>query len=343
MSGEYTAATFLTRGFIAVMAAAALAACSSGPEPDAAPASAPPTECGDPAQEAGAQVAAVDGHPVTAPELAAYADAHALPLATEDEARAALDALVRFKTAQIEALRLGLTDTVDYADLLTELACGNDDRAAAIDEGRAVYGVSAHDPETYLAYTESTLSDALLNALLAAGEFQPAEDELAAFYDRHRDEYAAGQDTVDLQVLRFEYSEAGTAAAEEVLARSEDGEAWGDVASDHAADPALSDAYDLRVDEANAYDLEKYQSSLYLAADALAAGDTTVVTDDLAGGVLVLHCETRESGGYRTLDEVRPELILRFQDEAYERYLDGLVAAAETETAAALLPLLGTA
>jgi hypothetical protein len=333
-----------TRAFITIgcvfAAALALAACSPEAEPPAAP-EPTPGGCADAAPDESAAVASVDGHPVTAAELAAYADANAFPIGTEAEARTALDALIRFKAAQVEAFERGLTSAVEYGDLLRGLACGNGEREAAIAEGRAVYGVAEHDAETYLAYTESSVRDALLNALAAEGALGPTEDELADFYERSKDEYARGQDAIGLQVLRFETSAAGSAAADDVLARTAAGEPWAEVAADHAADAALLDAHPLAIDDANAYDLSKYQSSLFIAADALAVGETALVTDDLAGGLLVLHCERRDDGGFLPLDEVRPELVLRFQDEAFELHLDGLVADAGIETADAILPLLG--
>lgn len=60
----------------------------------------------------------------------------------------ALDEIWRDKTTLVLAKEQGLTDSVDYADFVADLATENQDRADAVAAGRTVYGVTRFSPRS---------------------------------------------------------------------------------------------------------------------------------------------------------------------------------------------------
>ncbi len=272
--------------------------------------------------------ARVDGHVVTVDELRAYASASSLDVADPAGLDRAMAGVVREKALELDARSRGLLDSVDFDAIVAGAQDANATNAAAIGSGQAVYGVSRFTVDTFYARAISTLRQRLLDALLADGTIAATDDELRALYERERDDVAKLPDDLTLDLLRFEPTADGAAAVEDVQARLAAGEAYDDVAAGYASggDPSFVDRTKLEVDQDSAYLVAKYRPALDDAARALAVGDTRVVDDDLAGGFLVVHCDSRRTGGYRTFDDVRSDLVSRYADEQLQRYADGLVA-----------------
>jgi hypothetical protein len=272
----------------------------------------------------GTVVATVSGHPLTGPELAQVADLMSL-----DQAPGQTDQLiragVRIKAIQLEAWRRGLIASVDFTDLVAELELVNQSHRDTAQAGGVVYGVSRFDLATHFARSVSAARTALWNDLAANGQLEPSPAQLTALYQRQFDQVAAQPDSISLDLIRLPATAAGLAAAQALL---EDLAAGVTVEQALAAQPGLVwEATVLEVTPESAYELAKYRPALHSAATALRPGQVTSLSDDLAGGLILLRCRHRQSNPPLPLAQVIDQVRGLAQDELFERLIDELVAA----------------
>ncbi|WP_162931171.1 peptidyl-prolyl cis-trans isomerase [Streptomyces sporangiiformans] len=168
-----------------------------------------------------AEVASLDGHPVTRDELLFHMrrlaptvqnelrNKYHLRGATDWNAKAgdktalqrlktrALDEIWRDKTTLVLAKEHGLIDSVDHADFLAELAEENESRAKAIAAGRTVYGVARFSPEEYYTHRLTELTTSLKKRLSAdAGDpLRVTDADVRRAFDADRDDWSANATT----------------------------------------------------------------------------------------------------------------------------------------------------
>ncbi|HET6293894.1 MAG TPA: peptidylprolyl isomerase [Kribbella sp.] len=264
--------------------------------------------CGRSTDRGGAgqeQALVVGGQVVTPEELKTYADAHSIDLTTDVGLQSLVTGVVRFKVVQQQAQQRGLIGYVDYAGFLSDVQRKNSSNEQAIQDGKAVYGVSQYQPSTYLSYLESSLQHSLQQALVAEKRIAPSESDLRAFYDQRKEQYAKKVDTISLALVR-----------------------------------PSAPVQTITIDDQNAYTYSKYRSALYEVAVRLKPGQTGPVVGDTEGGALLARCISRKSAGYKTFQQVREEITQRFTDEQFQRYLDSLTTAAEVVVSPRLRDLL---
>lgn len=270
----------------------------------------------------------VDGHPVTVQELEAFSEAHSLPLATHDEIAKAVTAIVSYKVMQAAALKRGLVSSISYSAMLTAMKSKNAANAKAITNHQATYGVASYTPETFLSYEQSTLQQALLTDLVSKKVIDPTGGELAAYYRDHKSAYAKNQDTVSLDLIRFEASSAGNAQLQSVFTRLDAGTSFNVIFADYLAGDRATvvDIEPMQISQDNAYSLSKYDNGIFTVGNQLKINATQVVQNDLAGGLVVLHCIDRQTAGYRSATDVADETAQRYEAATFTHYLARLVS-----------------
>jgi nitroreductase len=273
-------------------------------------------------------LATVDGHPVTEAELRVYAATTSGDLSTAQGRRAALDGLVRFKAAQLDAAARHLVTTVDYPDILAALRADNARRAAAATAGHVVYGTVAYDATTYYAHLESTVQQELLDDLLRTGEINPTDAALHAYYDAHAHEYATTPGDVTLQEVRADDTATGRAAAQRAIAAVAAGQPLATAARAAGLDPAVTT---IRVDDADHDDLATTHPSLVAAVAGLKVGQAASVRDDEDGGLLVVRVTARTAGATTGFAEAKDETRVRYEQDRYQAHVDQLVARARVD------------
>lgn len=305
----------LTIGILIVLAMP-LSGCS-------ADGAAPTPGATDPAADRAEVLATVDGHPLVRFEFEQIGEF------AGTDGRDAMQAAIRFKVIQLEAQRRGLIDSVDLDDLVAEMDEVNTANTETTLQGGIVYGVSSFDVSTYLARSMSTTRSLLQTAMRDSGELEITEADLRAQYAGDQDALADQPDTVVSDLIRLE----GTAEGAQAAADLADALAGGaDLASQlQSHDDLVIEATTLEATPYTAYELEKYQTSLYGTVMTLLPGDVAVVADDLGGGIIVLRGTSRSENADKPFAAVEPELRLRAEDRLFERRIDDLVAASDVQ------------
>lgn len=137
---------------------------------------------------------------------------------------AAVDRLVRDKQVLLLAHERGLVAEVDHERLVEALEQENAARAAAIERGETVYGLSRYDLGEFWTATLAEL-EAQLRRELSSGPAQPlyvAPEEIEARYDADPEAWAASVAAYEVRRLSVPDDGSGTAAT---LDRRLDGDA----------------------------------------------------------------------------------------------------------------------
>ncbi|MDR1559504.1 MAG: peptidyl-prolyl cis-trans isomerase [Clostridiales bacterium] len=238
-----------------------------------------------------------------------------------------LKAMALVKLTQIEGRRAGLIEFVDYEGFLESLALENERRAQIVNSGGVVYGVTEFDEINYYTYMISNLRFGLIPRLTDDGIIDMSDGPLRAFYDAHKDEYALAQDIVELNNIYFHITEKGVAELEAIEKRLENGEDFSSIFLECSANASEELLYTetLTIDEENAYELMKYESTLFDAANALTPGEWTVIADDMNGAcMLLVFCVNKAPGGYKTFEEAEAEIRQAYVNAAFDAYLEDL-------------------
>lgn len=133
-----------------------------------------------------AEVASIDGHPVTREELAFHV-----------QRQEPLDEVWRDKATLILANEQGLTVPVDHEEILAELADENERRADAVANGEVVYGLTEFSIDEYYSHLLTEVRTALKQRLSArAGDpLWVTEAEVRQEFDANRGKWNAGATT----------------------------------------------------------------------------------------------------------------------------------------------------
>lgn len=168
-----------------------------------------------------AEVASLDGHPVTRDELLFHM--RRLAPTVQNELRnkydprgaidwnakagdktalqrlenRAFDEIRRDRTTLVLAKEQGLVDSVDHADFLAELARENESRAKALTAGETVYGVANFSPEEYYTHRLAELTTSLKKRLGtgAGAPLRVTDAEARQAFDADRDAWSANATT----------------------------------------------------------------------------------------------------------------------------------------------------
>gem|GEM_PF-5556965 len=272
----------------------------------------------------GNAVAIVNGYPITAQELRVYSEVNSIDLGKAGSLDLALKGAARSKLIQIEANRRGLAESVSYEELLSRMDAENSRRSEALAAGKAIYGVPAYHEAIYYSQIMNSMVHNLKNALVESGEISTSEDQLHRFYSDNLDAYAKGQDRIKLFIINAPATKEGKELLASIRQRYENGESFFDLFEQYeGSGPASAETLVITGD--NVYDLSKYQGEMYSTAESMQAGDLAVVNDNVDGGNLkLLYCAERVRAPYLKFEEVKPEITLRYMDDAFDRYIDRL-------------------
>jgi|GEM_PF-4709545 hypothetical protein len=255
-----------------------------------------------------------------------------------------LDALVRVKTIQQEAVRHGLLESAAYSAFLDELERENRRRQTALDRGEWIAGPQRFSAVNYYDNRQADLENRLTE-LMVRTRFDISDHALENYFADNMDRFARKHDIIKLLKVT-------------VPIQSDDLDGYGEArqtALDRAealrgqllegAEPQMLDAGRTEsagtvqtevIDETNYRDLSKYRNDFYHAALHLEPGEISPVLED-QGMLVAIRSLSREAGGYRTLEEVREEVRQRYIDHLFDAHIGALVHAAKIER----LPLYG--
>lgn len=255
-----------------------------------------------------------------------------------------LDALVRIKTIQLEAVRHGLLESAAYSAFLDELERENERRRTALDRGEWIAGPQQFSADNYYENRQADLENRLTEQLLRT-RFDVSDQALERYFADNRDRFVRKHDIIKLLKVTVPihaddlsgYGEARrTAWARAEALRSRLLEEAEPQALDAVWTGIAEVAETEVIDESNYREMSKYRNDFYHAALHLETGEVSPVLED-QGMLVAIRALSRENGGYRALEEVREEVRQRYIDHLFDAHIDGVVHAAKIER----LPLYG--
>lgn len=258
----------------------------------------------------------------------------------------ALEKLVRFKIEQKVAVDNNIisADEVSYDSILKSMKSENADRSQKKAEGKAIYGVSSYNKNTYFKYYYSNLSLKNRNALSESGKPLFVSDvDLKKWYDKVKEEKYPKFDTYKIYNFVVYYSPSGEENLP-TLSKAEDIGKKVKTALENGKDiyyiksniSSSVESYYVDISDENASDIYKNNPELYKAIENMNSGDVSGVlvgvrSQNNKNVVYVAKCESREDGGFKDFDENKEAIFTECTQEKYEEYIDGEVKKATVE------------
>ncbi|GIP28532.1 hypothetical protein J23TS9_36620 [Paenibacillus sp. J23TS9] len=247
-----------------------------------------------------------------------------------------MESLIQVKTAEQEAIRQGISEKGAYASLSAELEQENKRRDEAVRSKQVIYGPRQFTLQSYYDYKHART----LNQLkMVWKKKQPnVEDKaLRAYYEENRNQLAKKHDIIRIYKLtELSMNKNGGSGERErneangrIEALLEQMQGGGipfmKLYESRKYKPGLTGVEVIKED--NYRDMAKYRSGFYELAARLQPGESGMVEEN--GIKAILYCDARTEGGYLSFDEVREEVMLRYEDKSFGDYLEGLASGAK--------------
>ena len=132
-----------------------------------------------------------------------------------------MQAITRQKVEQLCAREEGIDTPLYYSEQLTQMQKQNRQRAAAYAAGEVLYGPVERDFVSYFSEWYLAMQQQCRAALIQKGILTAPEDEVNAYYEAHRENFAAeSREDACYRIREFLFDEAYTAYIDELAAQA---------------------------------------------------------------------------------------------------------------------------
>ena len=244
--------------------------------------------------------------------------------------------IVREKVEQIVFQELGLVQDTSYAAFLAQLDKVNQEREAAVRQGRVVYGPVRYTPLQFYEHRKATLRTQAKEKL-GATRWSPREEDLRSFYKQNQARFRAAP-SYALEVVTIQTKEASAtgdstdalqSAAKRLLSKLRAGSTLTNLLKEPPGGAAVK-LSGQRFEEINADRLgEMFPDEQQLKAVlALGPGEATLLNDSNAQAKVV-RCLGKTPETYRPYEAVQPQVRERWLAQQYDRHIERLASQAK--------------
>ena len=243
----------------------------------------------------------------------------------------ALEEITAYKMERILACERGITESVDYSDLMQEMDAVNEKNGTGRQNGEIAYGVKEYSPWQYLNYIRSKCSSELLKDECRRCKDSISEETLKERYEEERQAYHKGYDVTyerfDMDLS--EKTEELNAFLQKIADRAQEKKIS---LEDAAKELNITESYTVQefvssevvVSKDDLFEQEILQDALELEEGAVS--EPFVSTSGLG---VILRCINRKDLGYYSFEEVKDNMIELFAKESLQKLLDERIQAAE--------------
>ncbi|MBP2000071.1 hypothetical protein J2Z69_001090 [Paenibacillus shirakamiensis] len=245
-----------------------------------------------------------------------------------------LDQLVKLKVAEQIAVQYGLLQDSSYAAFLAEFNQENERRANAIKNKEPIYGPTQYSKLAFYDYRNSVMMNAL-QSTWSKQNMNINEQQLVDYYNQQREALAKKQDTIQMYTI-IQPKSMGKQAKQNMYdyqQKANSSKAFTDLFQQLESKKGIAKVETIQED--NYKEISKYRSEFYDRVNELPVGKISQVIEEPESYALVM-ITARQPGGYKSLAEIREEVIQRYTDACFASFLEQQVKKANVQNQANL-------
>lgn len=253
----------------------------------------------------------------------------------------ALEEYVRIKVEQQLARDKGIVEDISYSAFLKGLEQENKRRKKAVENNEVIYGPIEYQKNVYYEYLRSNM-EIKLKELLEGKEIQFTDEDLRRFYEQSKERLYAKEGRVKVLKISVSYTDGEGKVLEEkregagqkleaVRLKASQGETVEDMPEVKNGGQSLKvNCKEQVFDETTAKQDAQLYSELKSRARELAPGKISQTYEE-NGSFYFLKGLEKEADGYKSFEEAKENVKVKYIDEKYEELIDGLVKKAKVD------------
>ncbi|WP_211746220.1 peptidyl-prolyl cis-trans isomerase [Paenibacillus sp. Marseille-Q4541] len=235
--------------------------------------------------------------------------------------RKALDACVRNKVQQMEAIKYGILDEqgASYTTFLHRLTDENNRREEAVKRNEVIYGPTQYEEQDFYSYLLSNVANKLKEQLVS-GELALTTEELETFYDRKKDQMFMKSPYIKMKKVLVPLQSGGNSSiqlAEKIRKNAIELKSLKQAVNKWDKDLQVTEQV---FDDKSKRDDNKYFPEILEAVNVLKSGEVSEVIPVPEGNVVIEIVERRDYG-YVSYSEVKDQVRSMLIDEKYASWL----------------------
>jgi hypothetical protein len=245
--------------------------------------------------------------------------------------------MIRFKVEQLVMKTHGIAEDVCYEAFLEDLKQENQRRRSAMADNLPVFGPFQYEEKAYYQYLHSERTSKL-KQLLAEKELLPGDGEIDVYYADNREKYR-NPDIIKIERISLpeEYFEAiqsiegatDVNVMEKIHAMIRNGDDFKTVANYYKYSGVQGIGFEILVlDGSTARIFVRMFPEITLQLNSLEIGQVSGIIRE-ADTFNIIKITQRQEGKYRSLEEVKGQIVRELIDEKYERLIQKSVESAD--------------
>lgn len=242
-------------------------------------------------------------------------------------ADATVEKLKYYRAVYETAVEQGYVDYPDYEHMLKRMEAENDARAAKIEKGDAVYGLSRFSAELFMEYEMDSFQKKYCENLENEG-MQITDEERRQYYEEHKDALFQKNDDLTLDYVKIPYMEEGADEARKdtlfkeltaVYKKMDASHTLGEIVSGNELLKPYLYHEELLSGEVSAK--AKAMGDVLELGYELDPGEPTQVADE--NGVLYLiQCTEKTDYDYLPMEEVKDNITKELREQSYNAIIE---------------------
>lgn len=239
----------------------------------------------------------------------------------------ALNECIKIKVEQQLGREKGLIEDIDYPAFLKQLKKENGRRKKAIENKEVIYGPIEYQKNVYFEYLRSNM-ELQLKEILENEEIKVADEDIVKHYEKTKASLYRKEGAIKIIQVYLTYSEDEREAA---LKKIEHVKMKVDMKE--KVENVLTSEIKYKeqlFNETTAKQDAQSNSKIKTLAESLAVGKTSHIIEE-NHTFYFIQCIEREADGYKSFEETKENVKVKYIDEKYEAFIAGLVDAAKVD------------